>query len=76
MLARHGFSAPWITESVLGKHGVRAINPLPVFCENECCSGVVSNEAGYRDTSHLSNFGMHRLIERYPGDFDWVVRAD
>lgn len=76
VLGRREFSRPWLEKAVLGLRDVRLIDPMPVFCDGSYCRGYEGDKVLYRDDDHINDAGMRRIIGRYRGDFDWVMRVD
>lgn len=63
-----------LLQTVAGEmDGVRAIDILPVFCDEQTCRPEEGGMLFFRDRDHLYPAGVHRLVERFADDFAWLL---
>ncbi|GAB3350465.1 acyltransferase family protein [Lysobacter tyrosinilyticus] len=62
-LARNAMQAAW------GRCGVRFLDPVPLLCTGERCSGTQGARPLYYDDDHLSEYGNRRLVPMFSSVF-------
>ena len=65
-----------LLQGVEGKAGVRYVDPLEVFCDEDRCQPIDKGGILYTDDNHLSQHGSNAVYQAFKLDFEWVMGVE